>query len=154
MLGIFSTSVPLPNFLEKPLLYLLQQLCGHFSKNSVSNLFMRNHLVQNLRAYFVLYVIAILFKMYVQENFKLSEAEPIHNFMRYLLCYNDITTIRKVHNNSQGWQKACILLPRVGICHPMPPHDYGPVLKILPCHCMRNRDMWVTPLQDIQRNLI
>ena len=28
--------------------------------------------------------------------------------------------------NSQGWQKAIILLPRGGSCHPMPPHDYGP----------------------------
>ena len=118
MLGIFSTSVPLPNFLEKPLLYLLQQLCGHFSKNSVSNLFMRNHVVQNLRAYFVLYVIAILFKMYVQENFKLSEAEPIHNFMRYLLCYNDITTIRKVHNNSRGGKKLASCCPGLAVATP------------------------------------
>ena len=29
----------------------------------------------------------------------------------------------------QGWQKAGFLLPRNGICHPMPPHGYGPGLK-------------------------
>ena len=43
-----------------------------------------------------------------------------HNqiFSKSLLCYRDKATI-KTHKNPQGWQKAGILLPRGGICHPM-----------------------------------
>ena len=48
------------------------------------------------------------------------------NFRRFLLGYDDKVIIKKLQENSHGWQKDGILLPKGGRPHPMPPQGYGP----------------------------
>ena len=84
-------------------------------------------MVQNMRAYFILYVITIkcinLCKRRL--NFLVSyktKADLNQNFRKSLLGYRDIATknnIKKLPENFQGWQKDGILLLRGGIWHPI-----------------------------------
>ena len=74
-------------------------------------------MVQNLRAYFILYVITIRCRKCMHEKFEFlaytkTKADLNQSFRRSLPGYNDQATIRKLLENSQGWQKNGILLPR------------------------------------------
>ena len=81
-------------------------------------------MVQNLRAHSILHVATIKRILCVQENIELlvyrkTKVEFIHNFMRYLLSYNNNAVTRKMKKNSLGWQKTVTLLLRGGIYNPM-----------------------------------
>ena len=84
-------------------------------------------MVQNLRAYFILYVTTIKCIKRMQEKFEFlvctkPKLDLNQNFRRSLLGYNDQATINKLQENSQGWQKDGVLLPRRAVatpCHPM-----------------------------------
>ena len=81
-------------------------------------------MVQNLSAYSVLHVATIKRIMCVQESIELlvyrkTKVEFIHNFMRFLLSYNNNAVTRKMKKNSQGWQKTVTLFLMGGIYHPM-----------------------------------
>ena len=112
-------------------------------------------MVQNLRAYFILYVITIKCTKCMQEKVEFScikvdldetKVDLDQNFSKSLLGYKDKATIKnckKIPRGGKkmvsccpgvakrwylvalGWQKDGILLPWGGICHPMPPHGYG-----------------------------
>ena len=92
--------------------------------SGVAKLSQRNHMVQNLRAYFILYVIKW---MCVDENINFSSMSQRprwsskQNFRRPLLSYK-VKAAKNTAKGSLGWQKVEILLPRGGICHPMTPH--------------------------------
>ena len=87
-------------------------------------------MVQNLRAYFILYVITIKCLKCMQEKIEFlvctkTKVDLNQNLRRSLLGYND-KEVKKLQENSRGWQKDGVLLPRGGSCHPMPPQGYGP----------------------------
>ena len=83
-------------------------------------------MVQNMRAYFILYVITIKCINCMQEKTDFSctktKVDLNQNFRRTLLGYKDKATRnnnKKLQENPPGWQKDGILLPRGGICHPI-----------------------------------
>ena len=85
-----------------------------------------NHVVQNMRAYFIPYVITIKRIMRVQEKIELSYLSQVTRLSstkisRNILLATKIKQQQKLQTNSQGRQNAGILLLRDGICHPMPP---------------------------------
>ena len=88
-------------------------------------------MVQNMRAYFILYVITIKFVKCVQTKIEYSsmlERPKLISIKIFgdLFLVTKINNVKRLQENSQGWQKDGILLPRGGICHIMPPHSYGP----------------------------
>ena len=102
----------------------------------LEKLLRRNHLVQNLRAYFILYVITFKRRMCLQEKIELSSMLQITKallnqyFHRYLFSYKDKAAI-KIPKKFQRWQKAGILLLRDGIWHPIPPHGYASHIQLV-----------------------
>ena len=72
--------------------------------------------------------------MCVQEKTELSsmsqrpsKVELNQQFKRspFAIGYKDKATLENF-KYPQGWQKADFLWPRGGMCHPLPPGDYGP----------------------------
>ena len=91
-------------------------------------------MVQNLRAYFILYVITIKCIKCMQGKIEVScMLQRPRLISTKILGYLSLAAQRgsntkKVLENSQGWQKGGILWPRGDICHPMAPHGYWPVV--------------------------
>ena len=109
-------------------LWALHQARSQVCVAWVAKLPWRNQVVLNLRAYSILHVVTVKWIMCVQENIELlvchkTKIELIHNFRRFLLrSYNNNAMIRKMQQNSQGWQKTGTLFPRGAFaipCHPM-----------------------------------
>ena len=80
---------------------------------------------QNLRAHFILYVIAIKWIMCIEKKINLSSMSQrprlISRDISGDLCIT--TEIKQQHKitkrTAKGWQQAGILFSRVGICHPI-----------------------------------
>ena len=83
--------------------------------------------MQNLRAYFKLYLIAIKWIMCVQKKIEFSSMSQRSSLSSTKFQEISIWLKSKITINFQGWQKADILLHRGGICHPTPSHGYGAV---------------------------
>ena len=92
-------------------------------------------MVQNLRAHFILYVITIKCIECAQEKIefscKLQRPRLISPKVLGDLSFATKTKDKKLQENSRGLQKNGILLPRGGVCHPMPPHGYGPAYFVM-----------------------
>ena len=92
-------------------------------------------MVQNLRAYSILHVATIKWIMCVQENIELTSILQRPRLSSTIIS-GDFSLATRImqpeecKENSQGWQKAGILLRRGGIFHPMPPHGYGPEQEV------------------------
>ena len=102
-----------------------------------AKVYSRNHVIQNLRAHFIVYVITIKWTICAQEKnltfycVTNTKIELNQNFRRHLIIYKYKARI-KTAKNFKGWQKAGILLSRDGICHPMSPHGCGPDIMAIP----------------------
>ena len=88
-------------------------------------------MVQNLRAYFMLHAITIKWVMSVQEKVYLTATSKRPRLSSTKISGKPLLVAKKSNNkiwqeSFQEWQKAGIVLFRGGICHPMPPHGYGP----------------------------
>ena len=93
-------------------------------------------MVGNMRAYSILYFITIKCMKCMQEmteyssmllRSRLISTTILGDFYLATEIKQQETTIKNLQENSQGWKKDGILLPRGDICHPMPPHSYAPV---------------------------
>ena len=94
-------------------------------------------MVQNLRAYFILYVITIKCIKCMQEKIEFScmlqRLRLISNKFLEDLSFaatNIKQQYKKLQENFQVWQKDDILLPKGVICHPMQSHSYGLVFLV------------------------
>ena len=92
--------------------------------SGVAKLSKRNDVVQNLEAYFILYIILIQFKMCVHDNFEPSSLSQTPRLSLSIISggISLVTTIM----HSQGWENVGILLPRGGTCLPVLPYGYRP----------------------------
>ena len=90
-------------------------------------------MAQNMRAYFTLYVIAIKCIKCMQEKIEFlvctkTKVDLNQNFRRSLLGYEGKAAKNnneKLQENSQGWQKDGILLPRGAVATPCRPIATG-----------------------------
>ena len=85
-------------------------------------------MVQNLRAYFILYVITIKYIKCMQEkrsNFLVSTKTKVdlsQNFRRSLIGYNDKATIKNCRKILRGDKRTASRCPGMAfatLCHPM-----------------------------------
>ena len=92
--------------------------------SGVAKLSWKNHVVHCLRTQFILYVIKIKWIMSVREkmefcNMSLWPRLSSTKILRDFTLTKKIKQTKSIAKNSQGWQKARILLHRGGSCHLM-----------------------------------
>ena len=98
--------------------------------SEVANFHWRNHVVQNMRDYFILDVITTKCIKCTQEKTEFSCAKRPRlistKILGDLFMAIKIKQQRKVARKFSGEAKDGILWPRGGSCHSMPLHSYGP----------------------------
>ena len=101
--------------------------------SGVANFSQRNHVVKNLRACFMLYVITIKWMMCVQEKIELTGTSKRPRLSSTEIS-GDLSLLQRKSNNKiwqeslQGWQETGIVLFRSGSCHLMPPVEISKIL--------------------------
>jgi len=99
----------------------LNYACSQACVSGVAKLFWMNHMIQNMRAYFMLYIITIKWIICVHGKIEFSSISqrPRLSSTKILGYLEMQGNNKKLQKNSQGWQKAGILLSSGGNCHPM-----------------------------------